>query len=146
MKKVITLFVTAIAFQFNYSQNVGIGTTTPLARLHVADSSVLFSATGSIPITAGNTPISGEGRRMMWYADKAAFRAGYVSSTNWDKDNIGLYSVASGFDTKASGLSSTAMGLGTFATGYSSTAMGSQTTASGDYSTAMGNQTNASGN
>ena len=29
---------------FSVSQNVGIGTTAPTARLHVADSSVVFSA------------------------------------------------------------------------------------------------------
>ena len=34
------------------AQNVGIGTATPLARLHVTDSSVLFSAAGDIPATA----------------------------------------------------------------------------------------------
>lgn len=53
---------------------VGIGTTTPLARLHVTDSSVLFSVAGDIPTTPGNPPICGPGRRMMWYPDKSAFR------------------------------------------------------------------------
>src|SRR6266404_369571 len=62
----------------NNAGNVGIGTSNPAARLHVADSSVLFSATGIVPGTPGNPPISGAGRRMMWYAGKAAFRVGYV--------------------------------------------------------------------
>ncbi len=125
--------------------NTGIGTNAPTARLHVADSSVLFSAVGSVPITPGNPPVSGTGRRMMWYPDKAAFRVGYVSSTGWDKDNIGNYSFATGFNTKAVGYTSTAMGYSTDATGDYSTAMGFTTLASGGYSTAMGINTTASG-
>jgi hypothetical protein len=125
--------------------NVGIGTGSPLARLHVSDSSVLFSATGDIPATPGNTPISGAGRRMMWYPDKAAFRVGYVPGTQWDKANIGDYSFASGFVTTASGNTSTAMGWGATASGNTSTAIGNVTIASGDISTAMGTSTIASG-
>lgn len=125
--------------------NVGIGTTAPAARLHVTDSSVLFSALGIVPGTPGNPPVEGGGRRMMWYADKAAFRAGYINGNQWDNDNIGNWSVATGRNTVASGLSSTAMGNRTLASGSSSTAMGSLTTASGDYSTAMGDSTIASG-
>ena len=125
--------------------NVGIGTLIPYARLHVSDSSVLFSATGDIPVTAGNTPVSGTGRRMMWYPGKAAFRVGYVSGTNWDKDSIGNYSFAVGKDTKATGNYSTAMGSSTFASGNTSTVMGYADTASGNTSIAMGALTKASG-
>ena len=127
------------------AQNVGIGTTTPLARLHVADSSVVFSAAGGASASPGNPPISGGGRRMMWYADKAAFRAGYVYDTNWEKDSIGNYSVAFGYNNRASGSYSTAMGVSTSASGSASTAMGDNTKASGNSSTAMGYLTNASG-
>jgi trimeric autotransporter adhesin len=124
--------------------NIGIGTTAPVARLHVADSSVLFSATGLVPATQGNPPVSGAGRRMMWYADKAAFRAGYVGNNNWNKDSIGNYSFATGRDTRATGDYSTAMGWATIARGDFSTAMGYNATASGFYSTAMGGFTTAS--
>jgi len=140
--------------------NIGIGVINSLARLHVTDSSVLFSATGDIPATPGNIPVSGDGRRMMWYADKAAFRAGYVYGGRWNKDSVGDYSIALGIDTKASGYASvaighsttanapysTAMGIGTTASGGLATAMGSGSIASGDFSTAMGNTTVASGN
>ena len=125
--------------------NVGIGTTAPLALLHVADSSVLFSALGDIPATIGNTPISGGGRRMMWYADKAAFRVGYVDGTQWNKSNIGDYSFAGGLKTIASGMASVAMGTFTIASGDFSTAMGYGPIASGTFSTAMGDYTIASG-
>ena len=121
--------------------NVGIGTITPLASLHVIDNSVLFSASGYVSGIAGNTPISGQGRRMMWYPDKAAFRVGYVTLTNWDKNSIGDYSFASGYDTKASGDGSTAMGYQTTASGNFSIAMGYQTNAFGSNSTVMGNST-----
>ncbi len=127
------------------AQYVGIGTTAPLARLHVADSSVLFSAAGIVSGTPGNPPMQGGGRRMMWYADKAAFRAGYINGNQWDKDNIGDWSVATGRLTIASGEASTAIGASTTASGLTSTAMGRLTTASGDYSTSMGKYTNATG-
>jgi len=98
---------------------------------------------------------------------------GGVFDTNWDRDIIGKFSLASGFNTTASGnnstsmgsyttasgdnstskgfntiasgLSSTSMGGTTTASGISSTSMGSGTTASGVYSTSMGNGTTASG-
>lgn len=43
-KKLLFLSFLAATF-FANAQNVGIGITIPLARLHVADSRVLFSAT-----------------------------------------------------------------------------------------------------
>ncbi|HZV67917.1 MAG TPA: tail fiber domain-containing protein [Saprospiraceae bacterium] len=125
--------------------NVGIGVTAALARLHVTDSSVVFSAAGDIPATADRVPITGSGRRMMWYPDKAAFRVGYVEGNAWNKNNIGDYSMAFGFTGKASGEISTAMGDSTVASGRVSTAMGELTIASGEYSTSMGAITVASG-
>jgi Head domain of trimeric autotransporter adhesin len=158
--KVHLTIVTIPKLTVNEVGNVGIGITNPAARLHLIDSSVLFSAFGVIPGTPGNPPISGQGRRMMWYPDKAAFRVGHVTSGKWDKDSIGDYSFASGNDVKANGNASTAMGLQTTASGFtsvalgygtiasaqSSTAMGILTTASGGFSTAMGIGTTASGN
>jgi len=121
-----------------FKGRLGISTINPLAGLHVADSSVLFSASGAVPFPPEAPPIQGEGRRMMWYADKSAFRAGYVLATRWNKDSIGEYSVAFGYDTKASYYGSTAMGINSTASYYGSTAMGVNTTASGFASTAMG--------
>jgi hypothetical protein len=145
MKKHFLLMVLLIVVRNVTAQNVGIGTSTPQARLHVANSSVLFSAIGDTDPTPGNPPIQGAGRRMMWYADKAAFRSGYVNGNYWDKINIGSYSFATGYNTTAEGYGATAMGNGTTASGIISTAMGRNTTAFGEYSTAMGYLTTASG-
>ncbi len=123
------------------NNNVGIGTNTPKAKLHVQDSSVLFAATTEPPVTAGNPPISGVGRRMMWYADKAAFRVGYAENTEWDKNNIGLYSFATGSHTLANKAYSFAAGVNSFATGTSSFATGGDSKAMGDYSLSAGNGT-----
>jgi hypothetical protein len=148
-----------IACLYGEAQNVGIGTITPAARLHVTDSAVLFSAAGSIPITKGNPPASGGGRRMMWYPDKAAFRSGYVENFNWDKDSIGNYSFAVGRNTKAKGESSMAIGVGAsalnlntvaigadaVAIGIQSFAFGAFSVSRGDFSTAIGYEATSSG-
>lgn len=130
-----------------HSQNVGIGTTTPKARLHVADSNVLFTAAGAVSATPGNPPVSGAGRRVMWYADKAAFRSGYTTGNSWDKEKVGNYSFAAGYDAEASGEHSVAMGISNKATGYGSLSMGGNTLAGNDYAFALGtgNTANAYG-
>jgi hypothetical protein len=126
--------------------NVGIGTTTPLARLHVADSAVLFTGSNLVTETTPfNPPASGTGTRMMWYPQKAAFRAGGVQASQWNKDNIGIFSFAAGFNTIAIGKYSASMGDRTTASGEASTSMGGLTTASGDRSISMGFSTKAIG-
>jgi Head domain of trimeric autotransporter adhesin/Chaperone of endosialidase len=154
------------------SQNIGIGTVSPSARLQVTDSNVVFSAAGDIPGTTGGASVSGAGRRMLWYADKAAFRAGYVLGTAWDKTNIGFYSFAAGYNTTASGSFSVAMGNNTVAgnsgciaighsciangvssvsigqgeaSGENAISIGFNSSASGDFSMALGDATQASG-
>ena len=129
--------------------NVGVGTGIPTALLHTAGTgtgggNVLFAGLykSSNP---GNPPASGAGTRMMWYPDKAAFRAGRVLSVNWDKNNIGDYSFSTGYNTRAQGSFSSAMGYQTIASGSSSAAMGHQTNASGNSSTTMGNFSKATG-
>lgn len=104
--------------------NVGINTTTTQAMLHAKDSSVLFSGAATLPVTPGNPPLSGAGTRLMWYPDKAAFRVGRVTGLNWDKDSIGYYSFAAGYNVIAEGLLSTAIGSSTSATENVSTALG----------------------
>ncbi|MBB4638655.1 tail fiber domain-containing protein [Longimicrobium terrae] len=91
----------------------------------------------------GSLPATGAGVRMMWFPNRAAFRAGRVGtfdsndgSTYWDLNNVGVASAAFGTNTRASGASS-------FAAGYRATASGTNSfavngTASGLNSVAMG--------
>src|SRR5688572_15305849 len=106
MKKFVIIFIVfTCLFQnlFAQSGKIGINTTSPTALLHVKDSSVVFTGPAPLSLTPGIPPISGEGTRMMWYADKAAFRAGNITGNHWDKDSIGAASVAMGFNVKAKG-------------------------------------------
>jgi hypothetical protein len=127
------------------AQNVGIGTTSPLARLHVADSNVIFSSSVVPFTTSSQVPVSGAGSRFMWLPASGTFRVGVVNNSSWDNDSIGLYSTAFGFNTKAMDIGSVAIGYSTTARGSFSTAMGQFSTASGSRSTAMGFSTNAGG-
>src|SRR5687767_14465425 len=124
MKTLILVTAFLPVFIHSYAQNVGIGTLTPLARLHVIDSSVVFSAPGFPTFPVGNPPVNGFGRRMMWYADKGALRAGAVVGSQWSKDSIGTYSIALGYNPVASGSVSFSAGEATRATAEASTAMG----------------------
>jgi hypothetical protein len=102
-----------------------------------------FLARGTINV--GTIPASGNGTRMMWFPNKAAFRVGTVTGTQWDDANVGGSSIAMGLDTIADGGASTALGSHTTASGGNSTALGAFTLASGGNSTALGLLTTASG-
>lgn len=95
-------------------------------------------------------PVSGAGTRMMWIPSRSAFRVGTVNTflghqADWDANNIGISSFASGWNNKAQGFGSTAMGGYTNASGIFSTALGVGTFASGLHATALGWGTTASG-
>lgn len=123
-KKLLLLTVFCIVILFSTAQNVGIGTSAPVALLHVANNSVLFTAPATLPVLPALPPVSGAGNRTFWYADKAAFRTGGAASTQWNIDNIGNFSFAAGFGSQASSVSSFAMGNFSNASGEFSTAMG----------------------
>jgi Chaperone of endosialidase/Head domain of trimeric autotransporter adhesin len=124
---------------------VGIGTSDPVAMLHLANGNVLFSRQGPVPTPAGAIPAFLQGSYQFWYADKAAFRVGFVSSDAWAKDNIGSYSTGAGRNVRAFGQASVAMGDGSEASGANSVAMGLLSTAAGASATAIGNDATASG-
>jgi Chaperone of endosialidase/YadA head domain repeat (2 copies) len=113
--------------------NVGIDTSSPhaTAKLHInpginLSAGILVSGTYN---NSSTIPDLGAGSRMMFYPGKASFRAGRVSSTQWDNANTGLYSVAYGNNTIASGEGSIAIGDSTIASGDYSTALGTHTIA-----------------
>ena len=120
-----------------------------------------FAVTGGYPTLAA-PPASGTGTRLMWFAGKAALRAGTVDGalpTAWDDANVGVASTAFGYNSVASGAYSFAccagatasnqfaavLGSASTASGWASTAMGNNATASGDYSTAIGFQATTNG-
>jgi hypothetical protein len=105
-----------------------------------------FYVLGSTSVSTGIIPITNTGSRLMWYPVKRAFRAGRVSSTQWDDVNVGNYSTATGYNCTASGDYTTATGYASMASANYSTALGYQTSASDIGSTAMGYRPNASGN
>ena len=124
--------------------NVGIGTSSPVALLQTygigsGGGNILFRGLKkSVP---GNPPMSGDGTRMMWYPDRAVFRAGEVTGTEWNADNIGDHSVAFGFNTTAIGAYSMAVGSETTAEGLFSFAAGNGSVATGWSSVALGANT-----
>jgi hypothetical protein len=147
MNKILIFFLVLCILSFSAdAQNVGIGIAQPKARLHVADSSVLFTAPTTLIVNAGNPPLSGPGNRMMWYADKASFRAGGVQTTEWDGVNIGQYSFAANYGNRASGASSAAFGSFTLAAVGNAFAAGSSTEATGFNTAAFGQNSKAIGN
>jgi len=124
--------------------NVGIGTTAPASSLQVATGG-LFSVTGTYGSGAAlPSGLSGDGTRLFFYPKKAAFRAGTTEFGYWDDPNIGNYSVAMGYRTKASGGASVAIGDGANASGSISAAFGFYSSATAAYSTAFGMQSSAS--
>ncbi len=104
----------------------------------MADGDLLLSGTYT---GTASVPATGAGTRMFFDTQKAALRAGYIGSTQWDNGNIGDYSVALGYSTTASSSGSVAMGFQTTASGSYSVAMGANSTASGQSSVAMGSST-----
>lgn len=97
------------------------------------------------PTLPSGVPYQGAGTRMLWYPRMAAFRAGYVSGTQWNSTSLGAYSAAFGNNATASGAGSFATGGNVLASGLMAVAFGNQTTASGQSASAMGASTLASG-
>jgi hypothetical protein len=109
-----------------------------------------------VPFHVGNgrrvlfgTDTLGNGDKLMFLPDLHAFRVGAVAtgaaSTYWNRDSIGLYSFASGLNTRAQGYGATAMGRDTEAQNSYAFASGFFSNANGQYSTAMGFNTDALG-
>ncbi len=140
--------------------NVGIGTSTPTAKLEVVgDAKVSGTLTVGTP-TSGTLIVGGQSvvtanqlsnyatmAQVAPYAKPTALfnNAGTAIATVGTDGKINFASgLTAGPDASASGTFATALGRNATATGYGSNAMGAWTTASGPYSTAIGNSTTAS--
>jgi len=146
MKKVVHIcIVLLMAPAILTAQNVGIGTQTPLARLHVNNGSVLaISDQYVIPELAAPVPYFGTAKYLFWYADKGAFRS-TADDVGMRKDSIGYYSFAAGSFARAQGEASAAVGLATSARGDQAFAGGAYSTATNFASIAYGLMAKASG-
>jgi hypothetical protein len=113
-----------------------IGTATPEFKLTMAgDGGIIAKGTYGSGTSLATT---GAGTRMIWYPQKAAFRAGYVSGVQWNDGNIGTYSAAFGRNNTASSSDSFAAGEGNIVSEGASIAMGTTNVAGGYASIALG--------
>ncbi len=88
---------------------VGIGTSSPIARLHLANDGMIY-AEGTRG--RGDTIPDGPKVAFIWNPKILALRAGMAPSDEWDWDSVGPYSVAFGLGNVASGHSSAVVGGG----------------------------------
>ena len=131
--------------------NVGIGTSTPAAALHIVGG-IIGNSDGSSSDdfvfgspTTNYTGSTAQASRMFFDTDLSAFRAGYATNTDWNTTNTGTYSAAFGQGTVASATSSSAFGIGTTASGIFSFAAGLDSAATQAGSVAFGNGTQVTG-
>ncbi len=135
------------------SSRLGIGGgESPEFALSLSGDGSIIAKGGTFDQTTEGSPVgatlqtSGDGARMIWYARKAAFRAGVVDASQWDDANIGLASVAFGANAVASGDATFAFGVSVTSTGIGTYAFGSQLTSSGDNSFAFGRESFSTAN
>lgn len=93
----------------------------------------------------GPIPMEGTGTRLMWYPGKGAFRAGRVNGAQWNDSNIGMYSVALGFNSRANGDNTFAVGPGSSATQGSAVAIGENNTSNSYASVTLGYHAHSNG-
>jgi trimeric autotransporter adhesin len=109
------------------------------------DSAGGFVALGQLGI--GIIPATGIGERFMWYPYRGAFRAGSAGgsgSTAWDDGNIGFYSWAGGYQSRASAYASFAFGDQLVVSGVDAAAFGASNTVSGTVGFSAGNSNECS--
>ena len=108
-----------------HAQNVGIGTTTPTAGLHIVNENGII-AKGNFN-TGAVIDESGEGSRLIFNPRKGAIRGGHldaIGAAYWNDASTGLFSTAFGQNVKATSMGTLALGQEAWATGFNSTAIG----------------------
>ena len=117
-------------------------------------SGVVMSDTSTVDETAadfvfGSTQLEDDGNadhdnRFYFDKDRAAFRAGTASGTQWDASNVGINSIALGHNNTANSSNTTVLGTNSTASAFYATAIGTENNASDNYATALGYQSTAS--
>ncbi len=90
-------------------------------------------------------PTVGFGPKLIWHPKKAAFRAGYAYTNDWEEGGIGSYSFAAGNGPKATGIASVSIGHSSQALAENAIALGYNAIANAANSVALGENTSASG-
>ncbi len=132
----------------------GTGTAygAPFIWNSVLDSVIPDTSTGDTDLSANfvfgsdrmDYDTTAKAGRTFFNKSLSAFRAGYADTTTWNASNLGLYSAAFGYRTKASSDGAFAEGSATTASGACSHAEGANTTASGAATHAEGSNSTAS--
>lgn len=131
---------------------VGIGTETPQAKLHVHHGAIMSTTKNFDPafdpfydpqIPGGDSIQFG----LKWIYGMGALRTGGFreGKSDFDSPNIGLYSFASGYENSVTGRAAAAIGLQNTSSGTGAFAVGIGSKAFGNYSFAHGSQSKASG-
>ncbi|HMY76676.1 MAG TPA: tail fiber domain-containing protein, partial [Blastocatellia bacterium] len=148
----VALLNTANTFTANQTVNANLIQSGSLVQFTPTNGLVASGTVGS-----GSIPATGAGARMMWYPNKAAFRAGQVTGTQWDDSSVGTGSAALGKNNTAggdnafaAGESATAGGERSFsfngtASGVGAIALGSSAQATNDDALALGSSSRAQG-
>lgn len=159
MKQVCVVLLFCISFLGSDAQNVGIGTLSPVAGLHmVSNNGIIVSGTLN---TGAVLNQSGPASLLLFNTKKGAFRVGYLDGVGadfWNDASTGLYSIGMGYNSKAVGSNSVAIGQNALASltnslaiGYASQALASNSiaisgvgsNANEQFSVAIGNFANA---
>ncbi|MCS7075005.1 MAG: hypothetical protein NZ108_11105, partial [Bacteroidia bacterium] len=145
------------------NQRVGINVVPSVAALEVYSDTAnrSFLVTGEFIGTPAYQPNLGPGTRMFFNVGRAAFRAGYVTSDEFDSPNVGLGSTAFGLNCIArtshsfvagqenkaigSAIGAVVLGQGNTASGLNSTAVGLLNNVSSTLGTAIGVTNTVSG-
>lgn len=127
------------------AQKVGIGTTTPKALLHVADSGIIFSSPNPLSLGVTVSPLEQGGIGFMWHGAKAVLRVGEATGAQWSAYLSGHLSTTFGSNNTALGTGSFAAGQNNYTSGQYSMSLGSNNTDISLRSVAIGNNNSASG-
>jgi hypothetical protein len=122
--------------------DVGIGTTSPSAKLDVRGALNIGTAGSGHDV---NFYSADAAARMYWDESRRALRAGADEAGAWDEANLGMCSLAVGYNAKASAFGSVAFGDATEATESAAVAMGRYSRATDDCALAVGYIAEATG-
>jgi hypothetical protein len=116
---------------------------SPISNRFFVDSAGGVAALGTLG--NGEIPVSGPGFRMMWYPNRAAFRAGGVAVDQWDDANIGFLTWAGGYNTVATGYGAFSFGDGNNVSSTVGVAFGSNNVVDGTAGFAAGTSSRCGG-